>query len=167
MPLDEDVARLLDSLRASHGPVCAWCKNRRYPVKTKGLCGHCNRIRLKLAGLEKLANDGQRTWAVDYDIRVTTAKMARCKLEGHVREHLLDEPASGLDIEHDITHLSKLVLGKELFYGYANWFDRGFTADQRILLHYFLDEIQNEYTRQNRMNFAMGDVLDDTTGRER
>lgn len=155
--LQSEVRRLLDILRTPHGPVCAWCKNRRYPVKQMGLCGHCNRIRLALARDEK----GKRTWELSHKIRLQKAKIKRCKLEGFVREHCLDRPVSGLDIERDITLLSKLILRKELFYGDANWFTQGFTPDQRILLHYFLAEISNEYARQNRLKFAMGDVLDE------
>ncbi len=164
MTLDEEVAGLLEILRGDHGPVCAWCKSRRHPVKSKGLCGHCNRIRLKFAALEKRAEENGRTSELDYAIRVETAKMERCKLEGRLHTRVAETLASGLDIEHDISYLSKLILGEEMFYGYANWFGHAFTPDQRILLHYFLDELGREYTRQNRLTFAMDDVLDKTIG---
>lgn len=151
MTLDQHVEGLLDILRKPR-TVCAWCKHPDEPVKQKGLCSHCNRIRLELARLEKSAEQNGLT---DFRLRVQREKVSACKSEGSAHQRLVDDAVSGLDIEHDLRTISKRLVGKELFTGYAEWFHRGFTDDQLALLRYFLNRIVLEHQRKNRLKTAL------------
>jgi hypothetical protein len=157
--LDQQVERLLEILRTARR-VCGWCRHPDEPVKQKrlGLCSHCARIRRELNRLERAATEDGLTNELDFRLRVQRQKVEQCKGEGWLHQHLLDDGVSGLRIEHDLRDISKRLVGKELFIGYADWFDKGFTEDQLVLLHYFLTRVVLEYHRKNRFKTALFDA---------
>jgi hypothetical protein len=109
--------------------------------------------------LEKSEKEGGLTYEVDFLLRVQREKIVGCQSEGWLHQRLVDGAVSGLNIEHDLRTISKRLVGKELFNGYAEWFNRGFTDDQRVLLRYFLNRIILEHQRKNRFKKATYDAV--------
>ena len=64
------------------------------------------------------------------------------------------DPASGLDIETELSFISKRWLGKDLFFGWANTFDWSFNETQKRLLLYMFRKMLIEDMRVRRRKIA-------------
>jgi hypothetical protein len=142
---------------------CQWCKHPDEPIRRGGLCSHCYRLKLKAAACERQL----AAFIPGSDSRVS--KVERCMLERAVKvaskmielaKHEGDryarfaEPASGLEVEMELSFICQNWLGRNLFYGWANDFDWSFDETQKRLLLYIFCQMKIEYLREQRRKIA-------------
>jgi len=65
---------------------------------------------------------------------------------------------SALDLEHELTDLSKKFLNKQMFYGDATSIGWALSLNQRMYVFYLLSLMQREYLRRNRHRMAQSQV---------
>ncbi len=148
-----------DFLKGVKNPeACAWCCSDA-PIYRSGLCRHCYEVRRKLAAAEKYAaslktGHRHRDWLFQRDVRLYTKMEELCKADGNRLRSILKDGDSALTVEHFLSQISKRVLRKDLFHGYAKVFDYAFTPPQRKMLAYLLWKILSKYNRKTRQRQA-------------
>ena len=80
-------------------------------------------------------------------VREAQAKLRICelmidlaKVEGERFGSLPEREVSGLSLEHLFRELSKIAIGKDLYFGHANIFSDHFTQGQRKLLFHMVGD---------------------------
>ena len=168
-PSQEDYpTRFLEGIYAE--AKCDWCKDPRGKIARSGLCWSCYRIKNTVAKLQsKMDKHKKRQVRIPFELRfdLTLGKqMARlAKAEGARYGSIHRENISGLDIEHELSSLSKHFLGKDLFFGDANLFQWSFSLSQRRLIFYVLSRLQREFLKRHRRTIA-GSRPPETTNEE-
>jgi hypothetical protein len=149
----------LESL--SEQKTCGWC---RYPLKRvyrAGLCRHCYDIRLEVNRLRKKVEAakikggghprfGPVPFELDFDYRVALEMEKDAKIEGQTYGEIATRTIYGLELETEMSFLSKQFLKKDLYYGEANLFDWSFSPDQKKVLFYLLSLMIREQLRKTR-----------------
>jgi hypothetical protein len=69
--------------------------------------------------------------------------------EGRKYGSLHDEDVRSLDLEHELSFISKKFVKKDLYKGEAHWFD-SLSVSQRRSLLYVLSKMGREYLRRKR-----------------
>lgn len=143
---------------------CEWCRHPDASVHRNGLCSHCGRIktevdRLRKASERPAANEGE-TFERDFNRRIAEQKMALAQNEGRYYDGYAERNVDGINIEHQLRFIAKLLVGREMFVNYAGIFETAFPQRERRLLFYFLSLIEREYQRKNRRGYATARVMD-------
>jgi hypothetical protein len=87
---------------------------------------------------------------LDFDYRVALEMEKNAKLEGRAYGNIPARPISGLELEHELSLLSKKFVKKDLFYGTANLFDWSFTTNQKKIIFYVLSLMSRAWLRRTR-----------------
>jgi hypothetical protein len=150
-------AEFLSSVHS--GPRCSWCQHPDKKIYRKGLCSSCYRTSRKEAQLasavEALKKNGRPVpFPLEFDLH-TYAKMGElARGEGGAYGDIHQREITGLDLEWELSYVSKRFVKKDLFHGDANLFDWSFTPDQKRLLYYLLSKMSRAYLRRGRKNRA-------------
>jgi hypothetical protein len=95
---------------------------------------------------------------LERSLKVANKMIELAKHEGEYYARFAD-PASGLDVETDLSFISKHWLGKDLFFGWANTFDWCFDQVQKRLLLYIFRKMIVENLRERRRKIAEGIIF--------
>jgi hypothetical protein len=160
-----------DTLQRAANPndtYCKWCKHPDKRIRKAGLCNHCYRIKLEATRCERklasfLPRRDPRVSSVDgymleRELKVAKKMVELAKHEGEYYARFA-EPASGLDVEMELSFICKGWLGKDLFYGWANTFDWSFDQTQKRLLLYIFRKMKIENLRERRRKIAEGIIF--------
>lgn len=159
---------ILDRVSKPKSTCCAWCKHPDKQVRRAGLCNHCYRLQLEARKCERklaafIPRVDPRVSSVDRYMLERALKVANKMIElaKHEGEYYarFAEPASGLDVETDLSFISKRWLGKDLFFGWANTFDWCFDQVQKRLLVYIFRKMLIESLRVRRREIAEGIIF--------
>jgi hypothetical protein len=161
-------AEILEGVCKPKSTYCAWCKHPDKRVRAAGLCNHCYRLKLEARKCERkvaafVPRADPRVSNVDRcllerDLKVANKMVELAKHEGEYYARFA-EPASGLDVETDLSFISKRWLRKDLFFGWANTFDWCFDQVQKRLLVYIFRKMLIEYLRMRRREIAEGIIF--------
>ena len=131
-----------------------------------GLCGHCNRLRLKLKAKEDYAAKFQKEAGglpypliMSFDLRVLRRMVEDAKAEGRIYGGAHKEEITGLKLEHELDLLGKRFVRKDFFHGDATWLAWSFCPDHRRFVFYVLSLFNREYMRRNRRRRAAFDEI--------
>jgi hypothetical protein len=160
-----------DTLQRAANPkdtYCGWCKHPGKRIRKAGLCNHCYRLKLEATRCErKLATFTPRRdpsvssvdrYMLERALKVAKKMVELAKHEGEYYARFTD-PASGLDIEMELSFICKGWLGKDLFYDWANTFDWSFDETQKRLLLYIFRKMIIENLRERRREIAEGIIF--------
>lgn len=140
-------------INAHSGPKCAWCKHPNKEIYRKSLCSSCYRISRKVKQLTALAEEYRKQdepaplgLEFDRDTYAVVAKYAQ--REGKSYDNIQEREITGLQLEWELSHVSKWFVKTDLFYGLASVLEHSFTADQRRLFFYLLSLMSRAHLRR-------------------
>ncbi len=160
---DESARHFLNSLQMVES--CGWCRNTQHSVYRAGLCRHCYEIKLQISkltrqkaktklSLEALRKRDPRAFDfVGYELSVAEKMGELAQLEGQSLGKVPSD-VSGLDLEHALSAVSRLVIGKNVFDGLASQLGHSFSPDQLRLVAYLLRQVAREDGRRTRRKWA-------------
>ena len=138
--------------------ICGWCRDPDSAIRSKGLCGHCYRIKRQIATLrdELSALERQRELDgmpyIERRFRLENAEnkkwLAEC--DGAKYGDIGSRPVDGLELEHELSFLSERLVGKKLYSGVQNSLNRRFSPTQRQYLFYLLSRMSRAWNRKKR-----------------
>ena len=138
-------------------PTCKWCKHPDERIKARGLCSACYGLDLSFekarASLRESRPEHQRILN-EHRCRVLELSIENAKDEGDTRDEIRKAEATGIDVEFAFSHLSRLLVKKDLFHGHANMLDGHLAPGQKKFIYYYFNKLILEYRRQNRRQFA-------------
>jgi hypothetical protein len=158
MTYDDNAAEFLESL--SQEKTCQWCQYPYKRIYRAGLCRPCydircalNRIRARVKDFESSGGGHPKVDPIELDrqYRVEVEMEKDAKIEGNRYGGVAGRNVTGLDLEEEMSSLSRSFLGKkDLYFGRANLFDQSFSPNQRKVLYYLLSVMQRHYLRRTR-----------------
>jgi len=161
MTHDDNAAEFLESL--SQEKTCQWCQYPYERIYRASLCRHCynircalNRIRARVKNCESSGGGHPKVDPIELDrqYRVAVEMEKGAKIEGNRYGGVADRQVTGLDLEEEMSSLSKSFLGKDLYFGRANLLNESFSPNQRKVLFYLLSLVQREDLRRTRRRGA-------------
>lgn len=143
--------------------ACITCKDPGSPIYRAKHCQHCYRLKLNLRKLEKKLdlseNQGTTSFQDGVEFRLAKAKISDAEREGIRYGDISSRKINGIDLEYEFAFLSKCLLGKNLFHGDANVFDKSLTQSQKQFIFYMLSQISRVYRKRHRRQNVYGDAL--------
>ena len=139
-------------------PTCDWCHHPWHTKLTSRLCSHCYRIRREIVSLEREIKQKGVSLEREHDYKIALRKSQLARAEGMHYGNLHKRAISALDLEHELTNLSKKFLNKQMFYGDATSIGWALSLNQRMYVFYLLSLMQREYLRRNRHRMAQSQV---------
>lgn len=138
---------------------CRWCKHPEQAIHSGGFCRHCYRIRRQLAALSsRIEECKSRKQPISRDLdsrfKVAAKMVELAKMEGSTYGDLHRKKVMGVDLEHQLSLLSKSLLGKDVYFGDANLLDWSFSPVQKRLIYYLLSKLLRERARKTRRGTA-------------
>jgi hypothetical protein len=153
MPYEDQEARQFIKLARGFSR-CDWCK-RDKPRNGRGLCRHCNDVRLNLEKTQK-RDPHPRVFTGKWFLRLAREKKNSCIGWGKMLRNILDGDVSPLQLEHWLWLIAKRVgSGEKQVYGLATPLGRMFTPAQRQVLAYLFWEILSEHASRHRQSYAL------------
>jgi len=152
-------------------PKCALCQDAGVRIYKKDHCRRCydlirkeDRLKKKIRNLTGMTQ-GQ-AFEVKFDLSVTRKAIQLTKIEGEVFGNISQRSIDGLNIERQLSRISRLLIHKDLYYGSANTVDWHFTPAQKKLLYYLLSKLERAYNHRHSFSRAAVSYIRERAAKE-
>ncbi|MGD0125283.1 MAG: hypothetical protein ABSF46_07995 [Terriglobia bacterium] len=158
----------LDSI--SRREACGWCKHPFKDIYRSGLCRHCYKIKTELGALHQEVEHVKRAGKpyrgkvlISPSLKLaymTALRMAEeAQWEGRKYGSLYNDDITSLDVQRELSFISKRFLKKDLYENCVYLFDCYNLSQKRNLLH-ILSMMSREYLRRKRRFRCRWEVVD-------
>ena len=146
---------------------CEWCKDEERPIycKCKALCRRCYDIERKLSVAENALASAPLLPNNEWGYQVAKRLKELAIWEGELYGNIEKQEVDGIQIEMQLRFMSKRLVGKELFSGWANTFDWDFGLKQRRIILECIAKVMRQYFQKRRHLMASVTAYEDTEWR--